>query len=96
MTMAATAALRAAIHDALVADTPLTTLLGGPNVYDEPPTGVTFPYVTLGRRASSIIRPEPKAALSIGSHCTPGHARVATRKRTRLPAQSCRRSTTRH
>jgi hypothetical protein len=41
-------ALRAAIHDALVADAPLNTLLGGPKVYDEPPPGAAFPYVTLG------------------------------------------------
>ena len=41
-------ALRAAIHDALVADAPLNTLLGGPKVYDEPPPGAVFPYVTLG------------------------------------------------
>ena len=44
----ATAALRAAVHDALVADTPLTALLGGPKIYDEPPKSVVFPYVTLG------------------------------------------------
>src|SRR4051812_26643146 len=48
MPTAAAAALRAAIHDALVADGPLTTLLGGPSVYDEPPQGAAFPYVTLG------------------------------------------------
>jgi hypothetical protein len=48
MPTAATAALRAAIHDALVADSPLTSLLGGPKVYDEPPSAVVFPYVTLG------------------------------------------------
>jgi hypothetical protein len=44
----ASAALRAAIHDALAADAPLGTLLGGPKVYDEPPRGAAFPYVTLG------------------------------------------------
>jgi hypothetical protein len=44
----ATAALRAAIHDALIADTVLTTLLGGPSSFDEPPRGAAFPYVTLG------------------------------------------------
>ena len=44
----AAAALRAAIHDALMADAPLTTLLGGPRVYDEPPQNPAFPYVTLG------------------------------------------------
>jgi len=44
----AAAALRAAIHDALIADGPLAALLGGPKVYDEPPRGAAFPYVTLG------------------------------------------------
>ena len=48
MPIAAAAALRAAIHDALVADSPLTSLLGGARVYDEPPRGASFPYVTLG------------------------------------------------
>ena len=47
MSTAATA-LRAAIHNALVADGALSALLGGPKVYDEPPTGAAFPYVTLG------------------------------------------------
>jgi hypothetical protein len=31
-----------------VGDGPLTTLLGGPKIYDEPPDGASFPYVTLG------------------------------------------------
>jgi hypothetical protein len=44
----AAAALRAAIHDALIADGALSALLGGPKIYDEPPRAVTFPYVTLG------------------------------------------------
>ncbi len=44
----AAAALRAAIHDALVADASLTSLLGGPKVYDEVPKAAAFPYVTLG------------------------------------------------
>jgi len=44
----AAVALRAAIHDALVADGALVALLGGPKVYDEPPQGAAFPYVTLG------------------------------------------------
>ena len=48
MPTAASAALRAAIHDALVADAPLSALLGGPRVYDEPPKSIAFPYVTLG------------------------------------------------
>jgi hypothetical protein len=44
----AAAALRTAIHDALVADGALNALLGGPKVYDEPPRAAAFPYVTLG------------------------------------------------
>jgi hypothetical protein len=48
MTVAASAALRAAVHDALAADSALTALLGGPRVYDEPPPAAAFPYVTLG------------------------------------------------
>ncbi|MEA2975335.1 MAG: hypothetical protein QOF19_855 [Alphaproteobacteria bacterium] len=44
----AAVALRAAIHDALAADTPLTNLLGGAKIYDEVPRAVAFPYVTLG------------------------------------------------
>jgi hypothetical protein len=48
MPTAASAALRAAVHDALVADAGLTNLLGGPKVYDEPPRSAAFPYVTLG------------------------------------------------
>lgn len=44
----ATAALRAAIHDALNADIALVSILGGPRVYDEPPAAAAFPYVTLG------------------------------------------------
>jgi len=48
MPTAASAALRAAVHDALAADSALNVLLGGPKVYDEPPRAAAFPYVTLG------------------------------------------------
>jgi hypothetical protein len=48
MPIAAAAALRAAIHDALTNDAALTALLGGPKIYDEPPRAAAFPYVTLG------------------------------------------------
>jgi hypothetical protein len=48
MPTAASAALRGAVHDALVADAGLVSLLGGPKVYDEPPRAAAFPYVTLG------------------------------------------------
>ncbi len=42
------AALRAAIHDALVADGTLVSMLGGPKIYDEPPRTAAYPYITLG------------------------------------------------
>jgi hypothetical protein len=48
MPTAASAALRAAVHDALAANAALTSLLGGAKVYDEPPRAAAFPYVTLG------------------------------------------------
>jgi hypothetical protein len=55
------AALRAAIHAALIADGALTALLGGPKVYDEPPPAAALPYVTLGETRSSNLgtRSEP-------------------------------------
>jgi hypothetical protein len=48
MPTAASAALRAAVHDALIADAGLVSVLGGAKVYDEPPRAAAFPYVTLG------------------------------------------------
>jgi hypothetical protein len=44
----ASVALRAAIHDALVADGALVALLGGAKIYDAPPRTTAFPYVSLG------------------------------------------------
>jgi Protein of unknown function (DUF3168) len=44
----ASAALRAAVHDALMSDARVTSVLGGPKIYDEPPRAAIFPYVTLG------------------------------------------------
>src|SRR4029078_6165990 len=44
----APAPLRAAVHVARKNNAALNTLLGGSKVYDEPPRGATFPYVTLG------------------------------------------------
>lgn len=41
--------LRAAIRGALAADAPLTALLGGGKIYDEPPRAAELPYVTLGQ-----------------------------------------------
>jgi hypothetical protein len=48
MTIAASVALRAAVHTALAADSQLVSVLGGPKIFDEPPKSVAFPYVTLG------------------------------------------------
>jgi hypothetical protein len=48
MPIAAAVALRAAVHDALVANAGLVAALGGPKIYDEPPRTAAFPYVTLG------------------------------------------------
>jgi hypothetical protein len=44
----APAALRAAIHHALIGDGGLIAALGGAKVYDELPRDAAFPYVTLG------------------------------------------------
>ena len=41
-------ALRAAVHDALISNVGLTSVLGGQKIYDEPPRSASFPYVTLG------------------------------------------------
>lgn len=46
---ASAVSLRAAIHGALAADAPLTALLGGAKIYDEPPRAAALPYVTLGQ-----------------------------------------------
>lgn len=48
MPIAASVALRAAVHTALAADSQLTSVLGGPKIYDEPPKQAALPYVTLG------------------------------------------------
>ena len=38
-------AIQQAMRTALIARVPLTTLLGGAHIYDEPPRGVNAPYV---------------------------------------------------
>ena len=45
---AATLALQAAIHAALLSDPALRAALGGPRVYDAAPREAAFPYVILG------------------------------------------------
>ncbi len=42
-------ALQQAIFAALTADTELSTLLGGPRIYDAVPTRAEFPYVTFAQ-----------------------------------------------
>ncbi|MEO6945231.1 MAG: DUF3168 domain-containing protein [Nitrobacter sp.] len=44
----ANAALRAAVHDALAANSALHAALGGARVYDEPPRGALLPYISVG------------------------------------------------
>jgi hypothetical protein len=44
----AAGALRAAIFEALSADSALAAVLGGARIHDAPPRGAAFPYVTLG------------------------------------------------
>jgi len=41
-------ALRAAIFQALAADSALVAMLGGARIHDAPPPNAVFPYVTLG------------------------------------------------
>jgi hypothetical protein len=63
-------ALIGAIREALMASAPVKTLLGDPaRVYDDPPEGAVFPYVTLGRIESrpsdSQDRPAVEHALTL-------------------------------
>ncbi len=55
MPTTSSAALRAAVHDALIADGALNAALGGPRIYDEPPRAAAFPYVTLGEARISVF-----------------------------------------
>jgi hypothetical protein len=77
----ATAALRAAIHDALIADGALSGMLGGPNVYDEPPRVAAFPYVTLGEARISDVSgdeaPEEEHQLTLHAWSRQGGHREA-------------------
>ena len=78
---ASAAALRAAIHDALAADTPLTSLLGGARIYDEPPRDAALPYVTLGEDviadASTASEPGDEHALTLHAWSRQGGHREA-------------------
>ncbi|PZN50087.1 MAG: DUF3168 domain-containing protein [Proteobacteria bacterium] len=48
MTIAA-AEIQKALHDALAEDPALVAALGGSKIFDRPPAGVAFPYITFGR-----------------------------------------------
>jgi hypothetical protein len=51
--IASSIALQTALYTALTTNADLTTLLGGPRVYDDAPQATTFPYITFGQ---SIVR----------------------------------------
>lgn len=54
-------ALQAALVARLAADTDLAALVSG-RIYDEPPQGVTFPYVRLGNMVVEPFRTDDRAA----------------------------------
>ena len=59
--IASTLSLQQAIFAALTRQVALTTLLGGPRIYDTAPQPVTFPHITFGqstlREASTATDP---------------------------------------
>lgn len=55
-------ALRAAIHNGLKRDATLASVLGGARVYDAPPRGATFPYVTLGEARVTNLATDDEGA----------------------------------
>lgn len=58
---AASAALRSAVFDSLVNDSALTSLLGGPKIYDEVPRGAAMPYVAFAdARVSDLSTDEAR------------------------------------
>lgn len=74
-------ALRAAVRDALVASAPLTSLLGGPRIHDEPPKAAEFPFVTLGeaelRDASTKTETAHEHAMTLHVYSRQGGHREA-------------------
>ncbi len=75
----AAAALRAAIHDALVADGALTALLGGPRSTTSRRRPPAFPYVTLGEARVEEFSAGDEPGEEHSSRCTRGRARAGTR-----------------
>jgi hypothetical protein len=91
----ANAALRAAVHDALAADSGLQAVLGGKRVYDEPPRRALLPYVSIGeaRVTDASVDEGPTQEHQISFMRVP--VKVAKAKLTPLPARCCRRLTMR-
>ena len=90
------AALRAAVHDALIADGALDRRCSAARKsMTSRRAPRRFPMSRSARRASPIFPPAASRARSISSRCTPGRARAATARRMSSPARCCRRSTTR-
>ncbi len=48
MTITSTQELHDAVYQQLAGSAPLTTLLGGVNIFDDVPQGTLYPYVTIG------------------------------------------------
>jgi hypothetical protein len=81
MATPASASLRAAVHDALTQYAPLTAVLGGPKIYDEPPRAAAFPYVTLGEARvadfSTSTEPGEEHQLTLHAWSRQGGTRAA-------------------
>jgi hypothetical protein len=62
-------ALQTAVFAALSTSTELSTLLGGPRIYDDAPQATAFPYITFGqsivREASTSTEPGDEHIFSI-------------------------------
>lgn len=63
--MSAEIALAAAIRAAAMEDAGVQAIVAG-RVYDDPPPGVTFPYITIGRIESKPIDSSEREALEHG------------------------------
>jgi hypothetical protein len=93
--ISANAALRAAVHDALAADSALHAALGGARVYDEPPRGALLPYVSIGEARVTVRRSTTGRPRNTRSRCMRARARAGKARLTPSPERCCRRSTMR-
>ena len=93
----ANAAICAAVHDALAADSGLQAGLGGKRIYDEPPRGALLPYVSIGEArvtdASVDEGPTQEHQITLFTRVP---VKVAKAELTPSPARCCRLSTMRH